>query len=322
MKEIIISNQEQGQRLDKFLKKYFANAGGSFLYKMLRKKNIVLNQKKADGHELLQTSDVICVYFSEETFEKMRGLEVLVQQEDELSKVGHEQLQVIYEDADILVVNKPSGVLSQKAQPTDISMNEMILSYLIEQGTWNANTSNGFKPSVANRLDRNTSGLLLAGKTLPGQQLLSKLLQDRTLCKMYHCIVQGNIKKKQRIQGYLTKDEKQNKVMIYDHPISGGSYIETEYEPLIQGRNLTYLQVHLITGKSHQIRAHLSSIGHPIIGDYKYGSASINEPYRRKYQVKNQLLHSYSMEFPDGRRFVAPDPEIFDIIVKEDIHKE
>ena len=199
MKEIIISSADSGGRLDKYLNRYFAEASMGFIYKMLRKKNIKLNDAKASGKEILNENDCIKVYFSDETFAKLKGAS-----KDIFLDVSSD-IDVIYEDKDILIVNKPAGVLSQKAAASDISINEMILSYLMKTKQINEDSIHGFKPSIANRLDRNTSGLILAGKTLKGQQYLSQALKERSCKKIYHAIVAGELDREIDLSGYLLK---------------------------------------------------------------------------------------------------------------------
>lgn len=315
MKEIIISHQEEHQRLDKFLKKYFKDAGSSFLYKMLRKKNITLNKKKATGAEILENQDRIQVFFSDETFEKMRGLSMKNEEFQDLKKVP-DDVKVIYEDTDILVLDKPAGILSQKAREEDISMNEKMLSYLISSKQLTEKTYETFHPSVANRLDRNTSGLLLAGKTLKGQQMLSLALRERTAQKYYQCVVKGIVSKSMKIEGYLTKDEKSNQVTIEDIPSTHSKKIVTAYEPVDTSGGFTLLSVHLITGRTHQIRAHLASIGHPILGDPKYGDANLNAKLQQDFGITYQLLHACKMVFADGRCFTSPTPDVFYKVLK------
>lgn len=315
MKEITITTQEEHQRLDKFLKKYFKAAGTSFLYKMLRKKNITLNKKKATGAEILAQGDLIQVFFSDDTFDKMRGC---TQSNDEflhLKSIPYD-VKVIYEDDDILVLDKPAGILSQKAADDDISMNEKMLSYLIHSNQLTAETFETFHPSVANRLDRNTSGLLLAGKSLRGQQMLSEALRERTAEKYYRCVVKGVISEGMMIEGYLKKDDKSNQVIITSSPLKDGKKIVTAYEPLESNGEYSLLSVHLITGRTHQIRAHLASIGHPILGDPKYGDRKLNIKLQREFGITHQLLHAYRMKLGDGRILESPPPRIFDEVLK------
>lgn len=318
MKEITITTQEEHQRLDKFLKKYFKAAGTSFLYKMLRKKNITLNNKKATGAEMLAQGDLIQVFFSDDTFDKMRGSSQSNDDFLHLKSIPYD-VKVIYEDDDILVLDKPAGILSQKAADDDISMNEKMLSYLIHSNQLTAKTFETFHPSVANRLDRNTSGLLLAGKSLRGQQMLSESLRERTAEKYYRCVVKGVISEGMMIEGYLKKDDKSNQVIITSSPLKDGKKIVTAYEPLQSNGRYTLLSVHLITGRTHQIRAHLASIGHPILGDPKYGDRKLNIKLQQEFGITHQLLHAYRMKLDDGRVLESPTPRIFDEVLNNNL---
>lgn len=291
MQSIKINSNEAGQRLDKLLAKYLNKAPKSFLYKMLRKKNITLNGKKADGSEKLQINDEVKLFLSEDTIEKFSELII--------NKVNSNKLDIIYENENVLIINKPSGMLSQKAKDSDISLIEYIISYMLDNSKITESELKSFKPSACNRLDRNTSGIVIAGKTLIGLQKMSELLRDRNLDKYYRCIVNGIITEKHLIDGWLYKNEKTNKVTILEKERADASYIKTEYTPIAYGENITFLEVKLLTGRSHQIRAHLASIGHSIIGDYKYGNKGVNDSYKEKYKVESQLLHSYRLELPE-----------------------
>ena len=316
MRELVIGREEAHQRLDKYLQKYFENASAGFLYKMMRKKNIVRNGKKVQGKEILCEGDVIRVFFSDETFAAMRGVERALGLYEKLAELEDKDVDVIYEDADILAVNKPAGILSQKAKDTDISMNEEILAWLIHRGKLTPENFALFHPSVANRLDRNTTGLLLAGKTLRGQQALSQQLRDRSLRKIYHCIVAGEVASGGHLAGYLWKDEQKNQVVVLAEQRPGAKYVETAYEPLAVGKGLSLLQVDLLTGRAHQIRAHLAAIGHPVIGDFKYGDRKLNEKYRRRFQVTSQLLHACEITLTDGTVITAPYPPVFQTVLR------
>ena len=312
MKSIIVNQNEAGQRLDKLLGKYLNLAGKGFLYKMLRKKNITLNGKKCTGSEKLNQGDEIRLFLSDETMEKFS--QVTVQQ------VGKVKLAIVYEDAHVLFINKPSGMLSQKAKDRDESLVEYVTGYLLDTGALTREELRGFRPSVCNRLDRNTSGLVAAGKSLAGLQILSELFRDRSLRKYYLCVVAGPVQEGQLIDGYLTRDEKNNQVTIHREPVAGSDRILTGYEPLCSREGFTLLRVHLITGKTHQIRAHLASVGHPIAGDYKYGDPAVNGQVKKLYGVRSQMLHSWKLVFPQvreplaylgGKSFEAPVPEEF-----------
>lgn len=307
MQKFIVTPNEAGQRLDKLLGKYLNLAPKSFIYKMLRKKNITLNHKKCDGSEKTAVGDEVTLWLADETIEKFR----------ETKKIEHVSwhFKVVFEDADILAVNKPAGLLSQKAKPDDISVNEEAISYLLEHKAIDEKALEVFKPSVCHRLDRNTSGLLIVGKSLYGLQHMSEILKERTAEKYYLCLVEGIVEKAQHIQGYLMKDESTNQVFISKEAISGSHQIETKYEPLGNNGFQTLLKVELITGRTHQIRAHLASVGHSIVGDGKYGSEKVNDWFRRHYHLKHQLLHSWQMMF-DSYTLTAPVWPEFEKILK------
>lgn len=308
MKEIIIKENEAGQRLDKFLGKLLKEAPMSFLYKMMRKKNIVLNGKKASGAEKLVLGDSIKLFLSDETYDKFKG-SIEASDYEHLPK---KELMVVYESEDLLMINKPAGMLSQKAQKGDVSANEYILQYLLEQGTVTKESLATFKPSICNRLDRNTSGILIAGKTLKGSQKMSTALKERTVQKYYRCIVKDNLTDSKKITGYLEKDEKSNQVTVTKEAKKDAKPIATEYRPIEQYHGYTLLEVHLITGRSHQIRAHLASIGHPIIGDTKYGDKNVNQTFLKSAGISHQLLHAYRLELEDKTTVIAEVPKEFE----------
>ncbi len=307
MREFWIQKNEAGQRFDKYLKKHLCYASGNFIYKMLRKKNIVLNDKKAAGSEKLNINDNVKMFFSEETYQKFTSSSEEKRSAEELPKLQPDRLpfQILYEDEDVLMINKPAGMLSQKAKPDDISANEYILSYLLLTGSIKEEEFGTFRPSVCNRLDRNTSGILIAGKTLKGLQEMSDRLKTREIEKYYRGIAEGVIADPCRLKGYLHKDWEQNKVFILAEPKSKeDKWIETEYVPIQNFSNATLLEINLITGRSHQIRAHLASIGHPIVGDYKYGAA-------KRKGISTQLLHAYRICLKNREEVIAPLPEAF-----------
>lgn len=318
MQSLIVSKNEAGQRLDKLLSKYLNLAEKSFFYKMMRKKNITLNGRKCEGSEKLVEGDEIKLFLSDETIEKFSQVK--------LQKVKKVSLNIIYEDEHILLVNKPAGMLSQKAREADESLVEYMIDYLVSSGQLSTEQLRSFRPSVCNRLDRNTSGLVVGGKSLAGLQLMSASFKDRSIHKYYQCVVKGQITDKQVITGYLIKSEDSNQVTVHKQEVPGSAPIVTEYEPVKWQEGYTLLKVTLITGRTHQIRAHLSSIGHPIVGDYKYGDSKVNEEAKRLYHIQSQLLHSYQVTFPklpeplaylSGRTFYAPLPKTFSKICKD-----
>ena len=309
MKEIVITKNEEGYKLKKLCMNYLNTAPASFIYKMLRKKNIVLNDKKADGNETLYCGDSVKMYLSDETIQKFR------KESNDTPSRKSVKLDIIYEDDDIIIVNKPSGILSQKAKPDDYSINEAIIDYLLSKGAITSESLDTFHPSICNRLDRNTSGIILAGKTPAGSKYLSEQIRSRKMSKYYLAVAAGGFEyDKKYIECYLAKDNDKNLVQIYDKkPEEKAELIKTEIEIIKYNpeRDLSLVKVKLITGKSHQIRAVLSHMGHPILGDYKYGSRRINDMYKKEFGINTQLLHAYLVEFSDGREFHADVPDIF-----------
>lgn len=309
MIEQIIQENQQGQRLDKYLHKLLPEATGSFLYKMLRKKNITLNGKKAVGSEIVALHDQVQFFLSNETFDKFRGENQIDITSYQAAYQSFIATTILYEDNHILIANKESGILSQKATPEDLSINEWFIGYLLQSKQIEMASLRVFTPSICNRLDRNTSGIVLFGKTLQGTQMLSRLLKSRDLHKYYRALVPGKVDSSLELKGYLIKDERSNKVTILKQAPKDNSkqaeeaeLIQTFYRPVSYHNTkfgiITQLEITLITGKTHQIRAHLASISHPIIGDYKYGTKTINDQAKKYYQIENQCLHACRIEFP------------------------
>lgn len=359
MQSVTIGANQAGQRLDKFLHKYLPLAGSGFLYKMLRKKNITLNGKKAEGREILSVGDQVCTFFSDETFGKFSGRAPagdsdsapggssggrnsggripLPAEEKRLGEywAAYRRLQgiaVLYEDDDFLIMNKPTGILTQKAAPGDVSLNEWMIGRLLSGNPAFAGELSTFRPSVCNRLDRNTSGIVLGGKSLAGLQYLNRCIRERSLGKFYRTICIGALGEAASVRGYLSKDSMRNQVTVARTAEGGGSAeksvpVHTAYAPIAVTDRYTLLEVELITGKSHQIRAHLASIGHPLIGDAKYGLERVNRELRRRYGLSHQLLHACRVTFPEvlsgmgsalsGRTFTAPCPELFARLERE-----
>ncbi len=331
MVEINIKDSESGQRLNKYLLKYLNQSTSSFIYKMLRKKNIVLNDKKAQGDEILKCGDNIKLYLSDDTISKFR---VISETDITASKAGKssfaidlsKNLKIIYENHDIMAVHKEPGVLSQKADKNDYSINEAIIDYITKNDKYHIDDT--FKPSICNRLDKNTSGIILAGITLKGSQYLSKVLKDRTIDKYYYTIVKGSFINRVTSMAYISKDRDKNisKVLSVDeyNKLSKDksfdskeySLIKTEFIPVSNNNNSTLLKIKLITGKSHQIRAHLKALGYPVAGDLKYGNKLYNEYLKDKYKLKYHLLHAGEVKLSEEIVIIDPLPDIFIKICK------
>lgn len=330
MKSFLVSQNEAGQRLDKLLSKYMDTAPKSFFYKMLRKKNITLNGKKAEGSEKVAEGDEIRLFLADETIEgfqsdKRRGNGTEGGKKNIINSTAVEQMaqtqeipllkehEIVFEGRHLLIANKPAGELSQKAKKEDISINERIVEYLKVTQKIGLDS---FTPGVCNRLDRNTTGLIIAGKSLAGLQEAAELLKQRTLHKYYLCIVAGKADKPRHLTGFLRKDEGTNTVNVVSAEefkkkgLNPKEYdrIETELIPLLTNGGSTLVAIQLITGKTHQIRAHLASIGLPLLGDTKYGAEAANgkmttsverlNSINRALHLRYQLLHAYLLQFP------------------------
>ena len=288
MKQITVDESFSKERLNKYLSRLLPNASMGFIYKMLRKKNIVLNGKKASGNELLDAGDEIKIFFSDETYEKFskKG-----------SPVIHNALpvRVIYEDKDIIAVHKPAGLLSQSDRAGGDCVNARILSYLAKKNELPFD----FTPSIVNRLDRNTSGLVLAGKTYQGVRTLTEEIRTRKVVKTYKCICVGRFEEHKTVTAYL-KEIPGNQVEIYDNEVAGSRRIITEFIPETQLNGYTLLTVILHTGRKHQIRAQLAALNHPVAGDAKYGRGK-----------GTMYLHAYSVDIPEIGTITDPLPDDF-----------
>lgn len=329
MQELKISRNEAGQRLDKFLARYLNEAPKSFLYKMLRKKNIVLNDKRAEAGTILSEGDLLKLWLSDETISSFRGNSRKQEPEAGRSeRKGQKKLPsvpVIYEDRDIIIADKPAGMLSQKSRPSDISINEILLEHVLSDSRAGEERA-GFTPSICNRLDRNTSGLITFAKTYPAARVLSELFRSRSLHKYYIAAVKGVMEEKAHVTAYLYKDESTNRAVVRQQPFPGAEAIETAYEPIRGNGEYTLLRILLITGKTHQIRAHLASLGHPVLGDPKYGDPVLNGKLKKRFGISSQLLHSHELHMPEqvqeplshlsGQIFQAAIPEVFQKVMK------
>lgn len=345
MKQIEVNRADAGQRLDKYLKRIFPDMKGGFLYKMLRKKNITLNTKKASGSELVKEGDRIQCFFSEETFLKFSrqiktedGIQnalvssFSVNTEYEKAYRELKGICVIYEDEYILLLNKPAGVLSQKAKKDDLSLNEWMLGYLLADDKIKPTDLTHFKPSVCNRLDRNTSGIVICGKTLAATRMINQMLKDRSLHKYYRTYVHGRLEGKETLTAWHKKDTSDNHADISFQITEQEKYaydeIITTYHALESRKQYSYLEIELVTGKTHQIRAHLAAYGHPIVGDKKYvqlyrkKTGKMINPVTEQGYPKFQLLHAYRLKFPfitgeweylSGKEFICKEPKVFQV---------
>ncbi|HUM84964.1 MAG TPA: RluA family pseudouridine synthase [Lachnospiraceae bacterium] len=312
MKEIEIGKNGAGMRFDKYLKKVLKLAPSGFIYKMLRKKNITLDGRKAMGNELLSQGSKVQFFLSDETFKKFS------EDGQERTFASH-RLDILYEDEDIILINKESGMLVQQSNSKEDSISEFLVSYLLAEGGLNRTELASFRPSPVNRLDRNTSGIVLCGKTAEGLRFLSEVLRSRSLRKDYLVLAKGESGISGRRTAYLKKNAETNLVCITEDEIPGSEKIVTEFIPLSSSKGFTLYSAGLITGKTHQIRAHLSFLGYPVAGDPKYGNAAVNHELKAAYGLSRQFLHSYKVGFSEiskekfgymsGRVFCAPLPQ-------------
>lgn len=294
MKEILITKNEEGQRLDRFLKKYLNKANQSFIYKMIRKKNIKLNDMKAEPEQVLKKDDLVQLYLSDDTVEKFREKKTLKQTDI--------HFEAVYEDDNILVVNKPIGLSSQPDETGIRNLVDEVKMYLDDK---EENISFTFKPAVCNRLDKNTSGLVIAAKNYEALKQTNKAIRERKIKKLYMAKVHGIVNSDLLLKDFLVKNEDKNMVRIVKEMEENAKTVITNAHPIRTEGNFTWLEIEIETGRAHQIRAHLASIGHPVAGDRKYG---------RKDREKHQVLHAYKLvlggyenelEYLNGKEIVS-----------------
>lgn len=287
MKSFVISKNDADQRLDKFLTKSFPNLPKALMYKYIRIKRIKVNSKRAEISTRLHVGDVVDMYINDEFFEKSET------RYDFMS--ASKNLDIIYEDENIILLNKKVGLLSHPDESEYIdTLITRVKRYLFEKKEFDPADETSFTPALVNRIDRNTGGIVIAAKTAQALRVLNQKMKDRELHKFYLCVVHGVPKEKNALlEGWLVKDEKKNKVFISRKKVPGGKEIRTKYKVLDSFNNLSLVEVDLLTGRTHQIRAHFASIGHPLLGDGKYGTNALN----KKSGLKKQCLCSYKLKF-------------------------
>ena len=328
MRQLVVGADESGQRLDKYLRRLLPEAGTSFLYKMLRRKNITLNGARAEGGAVVRAGDVVTVFFSDETFAKFSGEGAGSTDETEslregagtrpkaeteaylraFSEIGSllPPDAVLYEDRNVLIADKPQGIQSQKSRDGDVSMNEWFIGRLLARGEITPEGLRHFTPSVCNRLDRGTGGLIAFGKTLPGSRGLTALFRERGVKKEYLAAVHGRIEAPGRIEGWIEKDERTNRVTLRETETEEGRYSLTRYVPLsVTGERAprTLVLAELVTGRPHQLRCHFAHIGHPVAGDVKYGDRALDRAMAAEMSAQGerypaQLLFCHRLTFP------------------------
>lgn len=287
MRTITINKNDAGQRMDKFLSKRFRSMPKSLMYKYIRTKYIKLNGRKCSIDDVLREGDVLQLYIKDEFFEAKYD-------EFEFMKAP-KKLAIVYEDENILIIDKPEGVLAHPDKTYHFdSIVARVQHYLYSKGEYDPRSENSFSPAVANRLDRNTGGLIIAAKNSAALKELNRIIKERRIKKLYLCICEGTPKKKEGLlTGSLTKNEAKNKVSVRKND-TDGKEISTYYRVLSSSGKYSLVEVDLLTGRTHQIRAHMASIGNPLAGDTKYGG----HPLRAKGHT-GQALYSYKLSFEE-----------------------
>ena len=286
MKKFIINDNDAGQRLDRFLTKSVKNLPKNLMYKYIRLKRIKLNGKRCEISPRLNAGDELQLYINDEFFESPK--------EKSFLNVP-DKINIVYEDKNIILVDKPSGLVVHEDDDNSIdTLINRIKHYLYDKKEYNPDNELSFAPSLCNRLDRNTTGIVICAKNAESLRILNQKIKDRELHKYYLCVCIGILEKKESIiKNYLFKDEKSKTVYIQKEKKPDNKQILTKYKVLKEKNSLSLLEIDLLTGRTHQIRAHLSFIGHPLLGDGKYGINRIN----KKYGVKTQALCTNRLTF-------------------------
>lgn len=318
MKEFKINKNDSGQRLDKFIIKAVPKLPKSLLYKYIRLKRIKLNGKRCEISQMLCEGDILNLYINDEFFENTSE-----KQKIKLKKTSHTP-DIVYEDENILIVYKPVGMdVHHGAEKPDETLIDIIQAYLYSKKEYNPDEENSFSPAICNRIDRNTTGLVIAAKNAEALRLINEKIRAHEIGKEYLCICSGNLKKNHSVETAYHCKSKHNSVLISEKPKKDYKKIITEYTVMQKKNGFMLLKINLITGKTHQIRAHMSFLGAPLLGDGKYGNIKIN----KQQQIFTQQLCAYSITFNfdsnsvlgylSGKTFTSPKTDfkldIFDI---------
>ena len=289
MKKVVINKNDAGQRLDKFLFKFFASIPASMVYKGIRKKRIKVNGKKSEAGYVLSDGDVLELYINDEFFESEKN------DGEDAFKTLKPSIKIVYEDENILLVDKEAGmsVHDDEKEKTNTLINN-IKAYLYKKGEYVPEKENSFAPALCNRIDKNTQGIVIAAKNAMALRTMNEIIKNREIRKFYLCLAKGHFDEKEKtLKSYMVKNEEQNRVYVHQKPVKEGKTAITHYRVIAEGELTSLLEVELLTGRTHQIRAHLASIGHPLAGDGKYGKNEFN----KKVGMWHQALYSYKLTF-------------------------
>lgn len=311
MKSFTITKNDANQRLDKFLIKTLSTMPKSLVYKSLRKKRIKVNGKRiTQGELMLLEGDFLEAYINDEFFEKKS-------EENEFLSLSSAVLDIVYEDENIIVVNKPQGlsVHADETKTPDTLINR-IKKYLYDKGEFLPECDLTFSPSLAHRIDKNTSGLVIATKNAEALRVLCEKIKYKEIKKYYLCIVEGHLKNKEdTLRAYHTKDEKQKMAIVTHERVSGSKEMITKYKVLKRYKNHDAVEVLLVTGRTHQIRAHMAHIGHPLLGDGKYGKQGKNPLLTRQALVAYKLIFDFksdagALSYLNGKEIKIKNPTL------------
>lgn len=308
MKQVIIQKNDAGQRLSKFIEKSFPAIPTSLMYKSIRTKNIKVNRKRCTPDQKLCEGDLVDIWLKDEFFVQPPHKYDFTQASD--------RIDVVYEDENVLIVNKPQGLIvhqDEHYEPDTLIFR--IQKYLYNKGEYNPDDEHSFAPALVNRIDRNTSGMVISAKNAAALRILNAKMKSREIHKKYLCIVCGRPNPPETtLEGYLEKNESQNRVYIETKRSATGKTIRTHYKVLDTVGQFSLVEVDLLTGRTHQIRAHMASIGHPLLGDGKYGTNKINRGsgYSKQVLCSYQLTFAFTtdaeeLNYLSGKRFELED---------------
>lgn len=321
MQELKIGMNEENQRIDRFIAKYLDLAPKSFINKMIRKKNIEVNRKKVESNYILKNGDMVQLFLADDTIDKFQSIKMV--------KNSDLDLDIVYEDENILIVHKPEGLLVHSSGiETEENLVDAVIFYLSKKDEYNIDDELTFKPSACNRLDKNTSGLVIVGKTYETLKQTNKLMSERTIKRFYKTIVYGKVNGDITLKDNVIKDSKNNKMHITSDEDSLG--METNIRVIKALKEYSLLEIELITGRTHQIRLHLNSIKHPIVGERKYTLDNIDRGIEKKYNIDYQLLNGYkiildgytgNLEYLNGKEVISNMNKKLEIIENDIFYK-